>query len=649
MKAILLLKNIGGLQEGNYIFESGKLNIIESANSAGKTSIVKALIGILSIPRNGVFEQRIFVEAQKLGIKTDPRNPYEGFVNVHADQGSVELEFDGKKERYVVKQSGDILSAPENGDERFLLAGVLSNNSRVLRQLRGLDELEPDDFKWAVEELSYAKRYSTESELLQTKKEDLVEKKVLIEKGLKQLGPLKQREVALEREIRILDSELSSLTNKFRESGKIAEDRDDSLKRINTLKKEILNKTREKENITRQQLAPKLKEIKDAQIQKSQLETSLEETKQEIIAITHQDLRKEEIEKEINKLMDQRSTVDGLLNLYVVAETSIRKSEGDKVPCPLCEHGRIDYQSIVNNITRYRKQREELNARILQLSQEKQNIAIQLTRAENKAKELRERIAELTEKIWMIERQLKGPEEAVRAIDNLIADYNYKLEKEQRIYDELNRKISKADEEVNREYDEKSKKRSALLEELGAIRRDIDELSSVEVYGKVLQLESAMYVCEKMINILEDRIKYLERRAEEEREEATKRFNENISTLMRTLGFTEFRTIKLTGAPSYRLYVERYDPEKREYKTQDVGTLSTSEKLAIALILQVALKETYMKKLPFLILDDVLEDFDPERCDQVIKYLKEKAKKEGWFIIATKLVTELGPPKIRCL
>ena len=118
---------------------------------------------------------------------------------------------------------------------------------------------------------------------------------------------------------------------------------------------------------------------------------------------------------------------------------------------------------------------------------------------------------------------------------------------------------------------------------------------------------------------------------------------------MSSLNFQEFRTIRITGSPNYRLYVERYDPEKKDYKSQDVGTLSTSEKLAISIILQVALKETYLKNSPFLIIDDVLEDFDSERRDKVIDYLKEKIKKENWFIIATKLVKDPGPPKVEYL
>ena len=54
-----------------------------------------------------------------------------------------------------------------------------------------------------------------------------------------------------------------------------------------------------------------------------------------------------------------------------------------------------------------------------------------------------------------------------------------------------------------------------------------------------------------------------------------------------------------------------------------------------------------MKKVPFLIIDDVLEDFDSERREHVIGYLKEKVAKEKWFIIATKLVEKLGPPKVK--
>jgi DNA repair exonuclease SbcCD ATPase subunit len=274
---------------------------------------------------------------------------------------------------------------------------------------------------------------------------------------------------------------------------------------------------------------------------------------------------------------------------------------------------------------------------------------VRLSKNEEKAKELRMRVREQADRITYIGKQLREPQEAIRVIDDFIADYTKKLEKEKQIYDILSSKISKADDAVNKEYNEKSKRRSEIHEELGRVRQVIGELSSIDIYGMMLEPELARKVCEEMTNILRDRINYLQARAEEEREEAAKRFSKNISALMESLGFVEFRTIKLSGAPSYRLYIERFDPEKKEYKSQDVGTLSTSEKLAIALILQIALKETYMKNLPFFVLDDILEGFDPERCEQVIKYLKEKVKQEDWFIIATRLVEELDVPRVRYL
>lgn len=654
MKAKLHLKNIGGLREGNYIFRSDKLNIIESANSSGKTSIVKALTAILSVPNNASFSESMFKEALKLGVKTDPHNPFEGFVNVHASRGYVKLEFNGFKEEYIVQQDGEVLVAPEQGDERFLLAGVLSNNSRVLRQLRGLDEREPDDFRWAVEELSYAQKYSTIADILKTWREDFVETLELVKRNINELKPLTERQFTLERNLKQLDFEIKSLSEKLAhtrvEIEKLVKDRDESLRKINRWKEEMQKKTIEKMKITKTQLTPKLDEMKMAQSRKKEAELKLENTRKEIASLMKKESRKYEIEREVNKLLEQRSTLDGLLNLHIMAETSLREKQNSRVPCPLCKVGYVTYKDITNRIMEYRKQRELLNSKILKLNQEKQNIAIQLRKAQELEKELRKIVWEQVEKIEYIKRQLREPEQLIRQIDILIEDYRKKIKKEQRIYNELSKEIgTHADVTVNEEYNRKNKIRSTLHEELGRIRQRISELSAIDILGIVFEPDIARCICNDVINTLDDRIAYLEKRAREEREQAARKFNENINRLLASLGFKEFRIVKLTGSPSYRLYVERYDPKKKDYKSQEVSTLSTSEKLAISLILQIALKETYMKKIPFLVIDDVLEDFDSERRERVIEYLKEKVAKEDWFIIATKLVEELAPPRVKYL
>ena len=654
MKASLHLKNIGGIREGDYVFNSEKLNIVESANSLGKTSIVKGLVGILSIPKTGVYSELAFDEALKLGVKTDPHNPFEGFVNVHADKGTVELEFDGINEKYVVQQNGELLSTPEQGDERFLLAGVLSNNSRVLRQLRGLDDREPDDFRWAVEELSHAQRYSSIAEILKTWEEDFVEKQELVKKSIRDLHPLMEQQSVLEAKLSKLDAETKALTAKLSDTrfevNKLVKDRDDALREINRLKEVVQKKEIEKTRIATTELTPKLHEIEREEARKKQLESKLNQAKEEIASLLAKEKRKSEIEKEVNGLLEQRNTLDGMLNLYLMAETNIREKQSGKVTCPLCKVGNVTYKEITQNIADYRKQREILNSEILKLNQEKQTMVIQLTKAQELEKSLHVTIMEQDDKIYSIRRQLAEPQAAIRQIESVIGDHRKNLDSIQKTFDALNKELgTRTDVALSREFEEKNKLRSKIHEELGRIRQKISELSAIEILGFVFEPEVAEHVCNEVIEVLKDRTTYLERRAEEEREQAAKRFNENVNLLMSSLNFQEFRTVRLTGSPNYRIYVERYDPRKKDYKSQEVGTLSTSEKLAISIILQIALKETYLKNVPFLVIDDVLEDFDSDRRDRVIDYLKEKVRKEGWFIIATRLVKELGPPRVEYL
>jgi DNA repair exonuclease SbcCD ATPase subunit len=648
MKAILRLKNIGGLREGQYTFDSNKLNIVESANSAGKTSIVKALVGVLSIPSNGALDEINSEEAQKLGIKPDPGNPYDGFVNVHADQGIVELDFDEIKETYVVKQSGETLVAPKYGDERFLLTGILSDKSRVLRQLRGLDRRESDDFKWAVDELSYAQKYSEFIEILQTERENLDEKKDFIKKALYQLEPLKIDQKLFENKLKTLEFEIDALSQRFFESKKLADERNELDKHIYSWEDSKQKATIKLTKIEKEFLTPKLKEIKDLEESKKQKELELKEKRENLVALKQQEFKKKEIEKSINELINQRNNIDGLLNLFIIAENNLKNQE-NVTTCPLCKQGHIDHSDITKNISNYRSQRNNLNEQILRLNQEKQNISIQISNTEDEIEELLEIIREITNKIKFVGAPLKETQEEIKSLKGFISDYEADIKKVKPKLKELDSKISEVDSGVNKEYNEKNKLKSDLHQRLGSIRQQISSLSSVEIYDSILSPDIAKEICDEILEVLNERIKYLKSNADKEREEAAKKFNENISELMVNLGFTEFKTIKLSGAPSYRLYVERFDPDKKDYKSQEVGTLSTSEKLAIALILQIALKETYMKKLPFLILDDVLEGFDPERSERIIEYLQHKVKQEDWFIIATRLVESINIPGVTYL
>ena len=171
-KAKLYIENIGGFRRPLSVeFDRGHLYFIEGSNSSGKTSLIKALAGILSVSPSGQYNlksDRGILEAEHLGIKSSEKNPQEGLVNAHAEFGEIKLEINKKGYIYKVKKDGNPVLTHENGNELFLLTGVLSNDSRVLRQLNdGLD-----DFSWIVEDLSLAKKYSECVDILKTRKED---------------------------------------------------------------------------------------------------------------------------------------------------------------------------------------------------------------------------------------------------------------------------------------------------------------------------------------------------------------------------------------------------------------------------------------------------------------------------------------------
>ena len=136
-------------------------------------------------------------------------------------------------------------------------------------------------------------------------------------------------------------------------------------------------------------------------------------------------------------------------------------------------------------------------------------------------------------------------------------------------------------EKISKEFTDAEKARSDSSVELGKILQQIGQLSSVEVLGIICQPSLVEMHLPEIINTTVDGISYSEGKAEEQRQQASKKFNDNISALMKSLGFTEFRNIKLNK--DYRLYVERFNPKTNDYVAQQLKTLATSEKLVIAL------------------------------------------------------------------
>ena len=284
---------------------------------------------------------------------------------MHGTEATVELDRDGRIETYTVRKNGVSVTLPELGDPHFLLAGILSNDSRILRQLHGLDEREADDFKWAVQELSSAERYERISEILKNTKEELRGTLFHAQKVLRSTKELTKQKEELEKKLQRLDAQLTSLRPKFGDIGPIIERREKVGRQINELVLKIATKNSEIEKITREQLDPPKKELKEAQDKKKRIEREFSVLGDVEKLERENKVKEKEASAKLEQLTNQRSEIDVLLSLFVTAEASLRSHKDAKhVTCPLCEEGKLSYDRINQKLSELRHQKEKINGEI---------------------------------------------------------------------------------------------------------------------------------------------------------------------------------------------------------------------------------------------------------------------------------------------
>jgi len=641
MKAELIIENVGGLRGKNiYQFESGKLNIIKASNSGGKTSLIRGLTSILSTPRDGQYHIYFLKEAQKLGIKTDERDPRESFVNIHSKSAKVELKYEENSEIYEVDKGGDFLKLPNNGDQKFLLSGVLSGNTKILRQLDGVDEEnEPDDFYWAVTKLSYADKYDEINSFLKTLKEDINGKKTLAEKKIEEISDLELEKNKLEKDFEDIENELIRLAPKFRKaSPDLIAKRNETRRRIEDRKKG-LGEIEGNLSVKNKEIEIKNKEIENIEKEIRSITKKLKEMDLENFKKI-KEKKIDEINKEIETLKRKRNEIDGVLNLFQTAQIELRKSKGE-VKCPLCNNGTISFDLITKKLDNLRNEKNSINAKILESSEEKNRLTKDFEKKEEEKKQLEKNLENKNGEKRNVEIEIN------KTLKISIEQFNYEIKRIKNKIEEDNEKLTKLrqgispiDEEINRKYTEKEDEKASITNRISDILKELKQ-TSIEMHGITAEPRKAKKICEEWLEFISKHIEHCKNRAEEQRREASEKFNLNIKKLMDSLGFEEFRTVKLNN--EYKLYVERLNPKTGDYVFQQVKSLSTSEKLSMALILQLALKETYIPNIPFFILDDIIEDFDDDRREKIFNYLERKAKDTGWFLIITKLVEEEKP------
>jgi DNA repair exonuclease SbcCD ATPase subunit len=634
LQAKARIVDVGGLKgKHELVFVRGKLNVVEGSNSGGKSSVIQALTAALSMPLDCDMSPFYSNEAIRLGVKTDPSNTQEGFVHVLAKSGQVELIFNESRFEYMVDSRGSPQRCP-NGDPRFLLAGVLSNRSKVIRQLRGQDARhEPDDFKWAVTELSLAKRYEEVLSILKEGRDEALTVHQTASRKARENVTLSKRKSALEKKCKSLNRDIGKLKDQYKNVSDV----------LSKIEKVRQKRSELSERMTRENAELKALKAKGSRERKraEKLRKESESKRADHDAIDLEKLKKSmekrrnEVHQEVTDLMRKRDALDGILNLFVVAESGMDK-EGAK--CPLCGKGHLTYSEVNAKVTDLRRQKDELNGQIGRLNMTVQQQKRELDKKIEEKQESLEEHQDLLAQAKTIETDLHQKKSRESLLEGNLKDHTKKIGSIDQQIKQLSEKVGVGSQKAEQAYTKRENEYRKVSDELAVVTQKLYE-TTMDIGIRSLPPDVAVAVTDRWLSFYDSLIEFTSGVAENQRRQAAEQFNASVKGLLERLDFKEFRTVMLNQ--DYRLYIERFDEKKKEYVFQQVRTLSTSEQMSIALILQMALKETYLPEVPFFLIDDAMEDFDDDRRIEVMAYLQEKAKKNDLFLISTKLVKGL--------
>ncbi len=546
MESILNVENIGGLKGNNtFKFKKGSLNILEAPNSSGKTSIVKALASVLSVTDNGKFKPLIDEEARNLGLKSNERNPQQGFVNVHSDVGKVNLDLNGKNLKFVVKQNGEILESHKFGNQDFLLAGILSNDSRIMKQLNSVegDEIEPGDFYWAVTELSSAKIYDEETNFLEEKKEDLLDQIDYVEQKIYFLRDSEDDLKKLKDNRSLLEKEKEKFEKIINKGGieALVKEKARLYNEVNKFEKQKSNLVAQKERIE-----PNLKryenEIRGFQKNYENIKSNLDDITVEIQGLEEQKLSLENEKRvKVPHLKELRNQKDGELNIFTTALPSVEE-HSKEVNCPLCKMGTIDYPTIKKHLDELRDDKKNLNNQIKEINMHYNEVSNNISRLSQRKTDIEDKIDEYESRKQQATNQLTNLQGTIKQQLDEIKRFDEKIEGILKSLDEINAQVTGDDEKLIKEYDKKQLDLRDNQLKINEIKKE-REKSSMNIKGVDFKPKEAKKKYEQIIKFIEKAVEFTSKRSKDQKKKAKVNFNQNIQNLIKKLGFQEFSSI----------------------------------------------------------------------------------------------------------
>ncbi len=623
MRAQLELTNIGGFRgTKRFEFQKGAVNEVEAANAAGKTSLIRGLACALAYPLS---HDEAITEAKNQGLRESLKNIYENDATVH-------LMYDGNDEVWHMRGDGTFAQLPKNGNEGFLYAGMLTQEAQTIRQLVEGNS----DFSWVAQRLSYARRYATAKAFVDSQIIDVERNTGVIDKRREALIEEDKALTQIRDERAKLDQTIDELAQKLDERKR------QHLEQMKVMDIEI---RRRADEVSRHEARIHVLE-QDIESLEAKLESNarnVHQLEEQLESINIEAIRREviknvsEIDKKIGKQRTEMAGLDGQKSAFSDAKSVLVQRGEREGLCPVCERSTVDVYFLEGKIS-------EINSEVQAKQREIQALASERSRwlqKEAKARREIDELSQLKKRLADEKRELSSTKSrSTKELESLRQALE-KLRNERVILSKqrasLGRETEKWEAETHETLSSTERQAKALNSEIAERTRKIEEASLVPLYGRerssFQKWKNRLY---RYRSKLGEVVEFFERRQHQHEVQAIADFNNNVRRVMADLGFTEFDQIAI-DKDDMRLKVLRAG-----FVRQPLESLSTSEKYSIAIVLQIALKETYLPDIPFFIVDEVVVSYDEEKKQRILDYLGQMAKEKELYIVVTKLSETAG-------
>lgn len=603
MPATLTLRNIGGFVGEHVLKLSEGVNEIALSNSGGKSTIIKALLSLMS-PRNPHVQPAIL-------------------LNLDSDEGEIRLEMDGETYGRQFKREGSEVVDKSHkylfNDDVFSWLVLDPFLGKLVSRVANFND-DVTDFIEAVFGLSKVRERlearRSEEDRLTKLRTLLVERNAELAKAIEEKRVLESRLAEIEKEIE------EKAPEKVGVEKSVLASIDELNKKLGIAKLTLERYTKEREAAAER--------IRDAEERLRSLAEAIEQFRKK-----HPNPASEmaSIDSSIDEIREEIANKIAMLReMNMLKDIMSRISESTPVACPVCGRAVEDPESfwppIVNRfssvVASLASEVDTLKHKEIELLIEKRALMEKM----NEVHKLEEEVAKLRKKIEQDREQLKKIEESIQSLAEEIKS--------------LEDAVAEARRAVPKDYEERVAEVAKLLSEAEKIRAKLKSLdlyitANEDVAKELVEVEDELRRAKREREMLEQKLHEL-------RSSVMIEFRKVVSEVLTSLGFTWFRSVTLDEVDGrFYLRVVRVLPSGREEK-QSLMQLSTTERLALALALVIAtyrvgVSRRYPLDKVIVLADEVMVYLDPARYGVVVSELS----KCGRYVVVTRTIPSRVP------